>query len=335
MSLQYQNPEDFNYTFDQFSIAQKDITKAVIIEHNNNSVDSIIMTDPGLFEIKSTQPLSKKSIVISSGIHGNEIGGIHIANTLLSAICNGEITVKRNILITFGNLKSIEHGCRFMEYNLNRLFHSSKDGHYKGEGSLEDKRSEVIMNRIQKVNPEILFDLHQTFNPPQKNEQDYCFAVTYNHDDEIEEFCRASAFGGLVYNKLNEEHTTFTGSVYQKFGIPTATLEIGKIGTINSLTIQKTTQNLMQLIEGKTTKDLPSDNKLDLFNVAEPIMINTQDFVFEIDDKTDFAPIPTNLPFAKDGDTVHEIQVEGSRILFASADEKPGERAGLIITPLH
>lgn len=101
--------------------------------------------------------LPGKSIVITAGIHGNEVCGIEAFNELIPSI-NIE---KGNVFFIYGNLKAIKENKRFIEKNLNRCFIVPQPKEI--ENSLEGKTAKEIIKILDKC--EVLLDIHASNSP--------------------------------------------------------------------------------------------------------------------------------------------------------------------------
>ena len=83
----------------------------------------ISLLDTGVLLVEPTRwATPSKSIVISSGIHGNETAPIEIVQQLISDIVTQKIQVKHRTLFIMGNPVAMNIAKRFQTENLNRLF---------------------------------------------------------------------------------------------------------------------------------------------------------------------------------------------------------------------
>ncbi len=101
--------------------------------------------------------LPGKKIVITAGIHGNEVCGIEAFDELIPSI----IIEKGNVFFVYGNLKAIKENKRFIEKNLNRCFLVPQPENI--ENSLEGKTAKEIMTILDKC--EALLDIHASNSP--------------------------------------------------------------------------------------------------------------------------------------------------------------------------
>jgi len=70
--------------------------------------------------------ITKPSLVLFGGIHGNELTGIEAIERVLATIKDKNVPVLGNIYALRGNLKAIENGERFLDHDLNRLWTEEK-----------------------------------------------------------------------------------------------------------------------------------------------------------------------------------------------------------------
>jgi len=118
----------------------------------------------GKFEKNDSSP----SIIILSGIHGNELSGVNAIEHVFSILKEKNIPIKGNIYGLRGNLKAIEQGKRFIDVDLNRCWTEQRiqdSIHKKNTSESIDVVAikEIIDGYIQNAKaPLFLVDLHTT-----------------------------------------------------------------------------------------------------------------------------------------------------------------------------
>ncbi len=100
----------------------------------------------GYFTGKRTQP----TIVIFSGIHGNENAGVKASKEIIKRINDNRITVKGNLFFIYGNTEALKLDRRYIDVDLNRIWSTShleniKNANYKELNSEEKEQREIYM----------------------------------------------------------------------------------------------------------------------------------------------------------------------------------------------
>lgn len=120
--------------------------------------DSDLETKVHIVDSRKTGPV----IFVIAGIHGNEIAGIHVAESL------SKYTPKKGKLIILprANKVACDHQQRTMYYmqDLNREFPG------KEQGTTTQNLAYEIVNVIKKYKPKVIFDLHESAQQYQSGE---------------------------------------------------------------------------------------------------------------------------------------------------------------------
>lgn len=67
-------------------------------------------------------PIEGPALLISAGIHGNEIAGILALNRIFKKLESEKIPLKGRVIGVTGNLKALKKGVRYIDKDLNRIF---------------------------------------------------------------------------------------------------------------------------------------------------------------------------------------------------------------------
>lgn len=106
----------------------------------------------------SLQPVDTLKLGFLALVHGNEIIGLPIINSVLKALLSGALESKHEIYFGLGNTDAAYANKRFIENDLNRCFGQSSTS------TPEDRRArEIEEHLLNKV--DYLIDLHQTIHP--------------------------------------------------------------------------------------------------------------------------------------------------------------------------
>jgi len=65
-------------------------------------------------------------LVLSAGIHGNELIPIHVLDRLIRALARGDVQPRARLLLLFANPLAMRRMVRYIEHDLNRLFLGSQ-----------------------------------------------------------------------------------------------------------------------------------------------------------------------------------------------------------------
>jgi len=101
---------------------------------------------------------SAPTLVVSVGIHGNEVSGIHAVNNIIEQIEKEKFLLKANFYVISGNLNAISKGIRYENIDLNRLWSDQQINKIKEEDHLnaDEKEQKELYKIIKK-----LLDKHQ------------------------------------------------------------------------------------------------------------------------------------------------------------------------------
>jgi succinylglutamate desuccinylase len=76
-------------------------------------------------------------VVIFSGIHGNELAGLHASRRLAETLSKDTGRLKGSVYMVSGNLKAIRQGVRYLDRDLNRIW---------GDFSKEDRSTDLAQS---------------------------------------------------------------------------------------------------------------------------------------------------------------------------------------------
>jgi succinylglutamate desuccinylase len=282
---------------------------------------------------------SKKDIVISSGIHGNETAPIEIVNRLIIEIFRGETIVKNRILFIIGNPVAMCAGERFLEENLNRLFCGKfKSVAHTYEGKRAAKLEECVAKFFTNgAGPRYHYDLHTAIRGSKFEK----FAV-YPHRENKDwdkgqlEFLQASGINTILFG--HAPSGTFSYYSSHTFGAHAFTIELGKVmpfGQNDMGRFEAVSNNLRCLIQGQEVSAVGFDNhNFNLFEVLTDLKKTSDSFKLHVaGDAKNFTTFPVGTVLTEDGDEKYITSQEGESIVFPNLKVKNGQRAGLIVIP--
>jgi succinylglutamate desuccinylase len=245
--------------------------------------------------IKKEGKLLGKTIAVFAGIHGNEKVGVLTLEKVVR-----EIEIKSGtVYFVFANPPAIEKNAREINKNLNRLFSRESGGE-----EYEDKRATELMDLLDKC--EALLDIH-SYNSPSGDQ----FAIS-----------EPSGFG--ILNKMDFPIVAsgFSSLGHGTDGYMENSRKIGiciECGTSNNYMnfldlAEKSVYQFLQHFECIENKVLPSKVEQRFFRVKRMIYKETNNFKFTQEFK-DFDLLPTDKPFAIDGEKVYTAS-ENEAIIF-------------------
>ena len=313
---------------------------------------TVKVLDSGIMVIQPNES-SSTSLLISSGIHGNETAPMEIVTHLLKLIWTGQLEVKVNLMIIIGNPPAVNVGKRFVGQNLNRLF----SGKYaeSTEQDYETGRAQIIEKAVD--------DFYLDSSPP-NSENSAQNAVRYHFDlhtairaSKYEKFVvypyldekpwdknHIAFFGGANINTVllgNQPAGTFSYYTSNRFAAKSATVELGKVkpfGENDMLNFRGITENLKRLIEYKTPELLPFNNQdYRVFKVKQDIIKENEDFQLLLaDDVKNFTSFDKGTLLASDGKTIDTlIENDGEAIVFPNNKVPVGQRVGVLLEKIE
>ena len=109
------------------------------------------------------------TLVVVGGMHGNEPSGVQALQTLLEELDGQEDRFSGELYALAGNLRALEEGKRFIDYDLNRMWKMGADMRSLGKvpTAYEEKEMLELHELVQQISenrkgPLIFLDLHTT-----------------------------------------------------------------------------------------------------------------------------------------------------------------------------
>ncbi len=282
-----------------------------------------------------------KSIVISSGIHGNETAPIEIVQQLVCKVIQRQIAVKHRVLFIMGNPVAMNIAKRFQVENLNRLF----CGKYKGiEACFEKYRAEKLEQYVSDffncaVNDatNYHYDLHTAIRNS-KYEKFAIYPYQQGKPWDREQLSFMSACG--VNTILFGHGPTGTFSYYSSanFSAHAFTIELGKVRPFGENDMQNFSAmatNLEALICDDNIQLKPFNNEdFNLFEALGDITKISDNFQLFLDDNaSNFTDFPIGTLLSTDKNEEYRTTKAGESIVFPNANVGNGQRAALMVVP--
>jgi len=119
----------------------------------------IEMVGPDILKFTpAASAVSKRKIGFLGLVHGNEIVGLPLVNSLIEDLCLGRKPGSHELYFGLGNLPAAHKGQRFLEQDLNRCFGQSSTA--SSEACRAREIEEYMLNHV-----DYLIDFHQTVHP--------------------------------------------------------------------------------------------------------------------------------------------------------------------------
>lgn len=318
-----------------------------VVCHSTQANTKVSVLDTGIILFEPLSHTSKKDIVLSSAVHGNETAPIEICSQLIKQLVLGELHLEHRTLFLFGNPVSINIGKRFVEENLNRLFsggHSQDQG--QGAGLINPERHRALLLEQTVANffnqgqgQRFHYDLHTAIRGS-KNDKFAVYPFRHNKPwvKEQLQFMLACGVNTILFS--NSPTTTFSYFSSNEFAAHAFTVELGKVkpfGENDMNNFAGVTASLTALVSGQALA-LPEYNSDDFsfFEIDQIIDRNHQKFTLNFsDDVENFTDFPVGTVIAIDGEQEIKTQKEGEAIIFPNANVAIGQRALLTVVPVE
>jgi succinylglutamate desuccinylase len=281
-------------------------------------------------------------ILVSGGIHGNEVAGVEIINEIVEQIINQRLQIRGRVLFVLGNGKALAMNKRETEpkANMNRMFGRILQ-FFIDRGlttSYEFGRVKQIEDAVRRFEPTWHFDIHQTIEPSDP------FAITQlrntkgiaTYDYNVEAFLAEAKINKVVYRPTN----TISSGVFSEFtgvnfGTKAMTLEIGQIGKTSPIVYQAVRDAILRvLIDGaEVFEDVEDNNSIEAYKIVDEVIKRNSSFRFYRDGLKNFDSFKAGQAICFDGQR-DVVLKEPVGLLFPNDKVHPGERAGVLVKKL-
>ena len=316
----------------------------------------ISLLDTGVLLVEPTKGATpSKSIVISSGIHGNETAPIEIVQQLISDIVTQKIQVKHRTLFIMGNPVAMNIAKRFQTENLNRLFcgkhqeltpcfekfRASKLEDYVSDffnaGMTQSTSDNSSDNTSESQVTNYHYDLHTAIRDSKYEKfAIYPYQAGKPWDKEQLSFMASCGVNTILFG--HGPSGTFSYFSSANFAAHAFTIELGKVrpfGENDMTNFQAMTDNLSALVSDEeiTLKNF-DNNDFNLFEALGDITKVSDKFELYIADKaSNFTDYPVGTLLSTDTNQEYRTTLPGESIVFPNANVGNGQRAVLMVVP--
>ncbi len=275
-------------------------------------------------------------LLVSAGVHGNELIPIHVLDRLIRALARGEIRTRARLLLLFANPAAMRRTLRQVDHDLNRLFRGAHADVW-GSEAIRAAELEALVSgffgdtgRVRRH-----YDLHSAMRPSRLAQ----FAIRPWYEDEQATAEALARLQGLAIDAVlvqRQATNTFSAMTAMRHGAEAFTVELaeGKGGAL-PVAVSQFENGLIAMIEGRI---LPASTgaELQLLQISREIIKRSPRFRLCLPaDIENFTPLPLGSLLAEDDGARWVVDEPGARILFPMADVAEGQRAALIVVPLE
>ncbi|NTS76091.1 succinylglutamate desuccinylase [Catenovulum sp. SM1970] len=294
---------------------------------------------PGVFYFAPEQIDEHVPIaILSAGIHGNETAPIELLANKIEQIQAGKIKLKTPVLFIFGNVDSMKVAERFVETNLNRLFHFPEQS--PQPKNKEQHRALLIQDAVKAFRERYPvqkcwhLDLHTAIRASQHEKfaiMPYDYQTESAVDDPI--FTSLLVRSGVeVQLKSDNPTSTFSFYTVNALGAQSATVELGQVKPFgqNDLTkLAALSDVLTNWLEGNTEDGgLAATN----FQSCQTIHKTSEHFSLSFDNQlANFTEFKKGDLLATDNKREYRAMYDGEAIVFPNANVEIGHRALLTV----
>ncbi|BET97560.1 succinylglutamate desuccinylase [Xenorhabdus taiwanensis] len=281
------------------------------------------------------------TLIISTGIHGNETAPVEILIQLLSQLAQGKLPLQHNLLLIFGNLPAMRAGQRYIDSDLNRMFGGRYQNFPLGSESNRAIELEFVIRQFFNE-PAVMastkhrhLDLHTAIRGSCHEQFALLPYQPREYAADFLQWLEDSDLDALVFH--NTAGGTFSNFTSEHFNMDSCTLEIGKalpFGQNDLARFSNITVALQDLIAG-WPPNKRAKSALKRYRVVDAIIKQHDSFQLNIPENTkNFTELPEGFDIARQQNQSWKIESPANFILFPNAQVAVGLRAGLLLEKL-
>ena len=293
----------------------------------------------GVVEVTPYQVTDEtKSIVLSSGIHGDETAPMELLDRVVDDIVAGRLNVNQRCLFIVSHPRATNRQLRFIEENLNRLF----DNHAHDE-TFESKialRLKDLVSNFYKGTPQDKrwhLDLHCAI----RRSKHLTFAVSpkvahaTTRGRSMVEFLHKAGVEALLLS--NSPASTFSWYSAENFSAQALTMELGQVSPLgeNDLSCISGFDSALRGLLCDQLDDIPAQPMV-TYRVTQTIKRLHQDFDFNFgDDVENFTQFEHGQVLGHDGEKLLFAKVDHEAVVFPNKNVAIGQRAALMVSEVE
>lgn len=306
----------------------------------------VIRRAVGVLELSppSDRPIpNHDALIISAGVHGNETAPIEVLNALVTELFNGKWSLACPVLLILGNPPAMVAGERFLEVNMNRLFHGAhgKAAYQELPEAARAQFLERACRQFATLHPDNLchYDLHTAIRPSRREK----FALSpFVEGREVPQaqcdfLLEAGVETLLLQHRAGTTFSSFSASVLRAESF---TVELGKVRPFgqNDLSRFRGISDALRrrMSGGAPVPPQPPHDQLAVFEVVHEILNTGDSFHFHVpDDVANFTEYAPGTLIWEDQETQYRVGHSPESIVFPNRDVPVGQRVGLLIRPVR
>ena len=273
-------------------------------------------------------------LLLSAGIHGNELIPIHVLDRLIRALARGDVQPRARLLLLFANPPAMRRMLRYIDQDLNRLFCGAYADVWGGEAIRAAELEALVAGFFSGAGRQRRhYDLHSAMRPSRLAQFALC---PWREGAQVVPGALARLQGLAVEGVLLQRQTssTFSAMTATLHGAEAFTVELaeGKGESLPAAVLQLE-HGLIAMIEGR---ELPVGAQPHLLSISREIVKRGPRFRLCLpSDIENFAPLSLGSVVAEYDGMRWVVDEPDARILYPMADVAEGQRAALIVVPLE
>jgi succinylglutamate desuccinylase len=274
-------------------------------------------------------------LLLSVGVHGDETAPIELLAHLLDALALTPQALTPDLMVVVGNPVAIAQQKRYVDADLNRMFCATRGALQSAD---EADRADEIMRATESffgmAADKWHLDLHTAIRPSHFPTFAVVPAARPDAGKSLLPWLASAGTGAAILN--DKPAATFSAWTAQTFGAASATLELGRVGTLGA-------NDLSQFAEARAALDAllrggkppGAERAPRVFKVRQELIKHSERFRMAFDrDTWNFTPMQAGALIAEDGDVVYRVGSAIEYVVFPNPDVRPGLRAGLMVAPV-
>ncbi|MEX2475791.1 succinylglutamate desuccinylase [Marinobacter sp.] len=282
---------------------------------------------------------NREAVIVSAGVHGNETAPIEVLNALVTEVLDGKWHLACPVLLILGNPPAMLAGERFLDVNMNRLFHGahSKEAY---QGLPEAARAQFLeecCRQFATLHSHNLshYDLHTAIRPSQREKFAlYPFVEGREVPQGQCDFLLEAGVETLLLQ--HREGTTFSSFSSSVLKAESFTVELGKVRPFGKNDLSRFSgigdALRRRMSGGAPVQPEPSADRLAVFEVVQEIINTGASFRFHVpDDVANFTEYAPGTLIWEDAESEYRVGHSPESIVFPNRDVPVGQRVGLLI----